>query len=46
MASWAWDTEGPLEVRERIAAPAGALYLRAEAATSEKRFALSAPCYL
>lgn len=46
VASWKWDASGPLELRERIDAPAGAAYLRAEASTEEKRFALSAPYYL
>jgi hypothetical protein len=43
--SWSWDAQGPMEVRETLSLPADSLYVRAEAATSEKRFALSAPAY-
>ena len=44
--TWAWDAAGPMEFRESVPPPGGAAYLRAEAATAEKRFALSAPVYL
>ena len=47
IAAGAWDLAGSgMEFAEAITVPAGALYLRAEAHTSEKRFALTAPVYL
>jgi hypothetical protein len=44
--TWTFEGTGPLEVSESIAPPAGIAYLRAEGATGEKRFALTAPLYL
>lgn len=45
--AWTWEGEtGPLDVSEPIEIPAGASYLRAEARTTGKRFALTAPVYL
>jgi hypothetical protein len=40
-----WE-KGPLEFRETLVPPASSSYLRAEASTAEKRFALSAPLFL
>jgi hypothetical protein len=45
LRTWAFEGAGPLEVSEPIEPPAGFTYLRAEAATREKRFALTAPLY-
>lgn len=42
-----WDLEkGPLDFSEFAALPAGATYVRAEARTSSKRFALTSPLFL
>lgn len=43
--SWNWDASGPMRLRESVEPPVGSAYLRAEALTGDKRFALTAPVY-
>ena len=40
---WNWESDGPLEVSERLDCPAGVSYLRAEVRTAGKRFAMTGP---
>jgi hypothetical protein len=42
---WSWKDKGPMDLSEAVALPAGKGYLRAEAHTAEKRFALTAPVF-
>ncbi|HKP97733.1 MAG TPA: hypothetical protein VJ385_18480 [Fibrobacteria bacterium] len=42
---WSWDGRGPVDFSETVRIPAGAAYVRAEARTEGKRFALTAPVY-
>lgn len=43
---WTWDSGGPLDFSEACSAPAGSLYLRAEAHTIDDRLAIAAPMFL
>jgi hypothetical protein len=44
--TWEWEKAGPMEVRETLSPPPGSSYVRAEAVTSERFFALSPAAYL
>jgi hypothetical protein len=43
---WTWEKPGPSDFAEAVEIPAGATYVRAEARTSEKRFALTSALFL
>ncbi|MDQ3000477.1 MAG: hypothetical protein M3Y08_04355 [Fibrobacterota bacterium] len=44
--AWSWESAGPLDFSEAIEIPAGSTYVRAEARTSEKRFALTSALFV
>jgi hypothetical protein len=44
--TWTWDKAGPMELRETLSPPSGAAYMRAEALTVDRFFALGSPAYL
>ncbi len=46
VGQWNWVESGPMEFSDSITAPTGAAYIRAEALTATKKFALTAPLFL
>lgn len=44
--AWSWESAGPLDFSEAFEVPAGTTYVRAEARTAEKRFALTSALFV